>query len=74
MSAQLQRKLGSLVVSMLWQADISIDVINVDALHCMLGLGNSIKTILPDKQTASDWDSTTKTVMMLLCKNSGQAT
>ena len=74
MSAQLQRKLGRLVVSMLWQADISIDVIDVDALHCMLGLGNSTKTILPDKKIASDKPLTTMTVMMLRLESSGQAT
>lgn len=54
MSAQLQRKLGRLVVSMLWQADISVDVIDVDALHCMLSLGYSTKTVLPHKEKPSD--------------------
>ena len=54
MSAQLQRKLRRLVVRMLWQADISIDVVDVDALHCMLSLGYSIQTLLPHKKTWSD--------------------
>ena len=54
MSTQLQRKLRRLVVSMLWQADISVDVIDVDALHCMLSLGYSTKTVLPHKEKPSD--------------------
>ena len=54
MSSQLQRKLRSLIVSMLRQADISIDVVDVDALHCMLSLGYSMQTVLPHKETLSD--------------------
>ena len=38
---------------MLWQADIRIDVVDVDALHCMLSLGYSIQTLLPHKETQS---------------------
>jgi len=44
--AQLQTKLCDFIVDMLWQTHICIYVIDVDPLHGMLCLGDSLQALL----------------------------
>ena len=46
MSAELQSQLGHLAVHVLWQTHISIDVVDVDALHGHLRLCYGLQTVL----------------------------